>query len=168
MCYFHSDHFADPLQLKGLASLFRIEPFFFRITHKHALIRAPLQYYETINMFTRISTRGICIRRFPYHPTNLAMTYCVRGITSKCKICRKNKISLDLFIQEMEFIMIEPNIVARAGYVISLRGRIVGCRTRQFWVPYIKIVLKNTNRMLRKTIIAGKYTKNKKGKLDSS
>src|SRR5262249_43390075 len=99
----HGNKVADAFQLDGLSAFLWIEALYFRLTHEHAVIRAPLKHHQSVDMFAGVGAGCPFVRGFADHPADLPVTDGANRITAKIKIGRQDKVALYLLVYKMKF-----------------------------------------------------------------
>ena len=99
-------------------------------------------------MFTGIGAGRSRVRGFADHPADLAVTDRPRRVARKGEVGREDEVPLHFFVDELVFVMIEPDVVACAFYVIGLGSLIIGGVSGQLRVSDIHMVIEDPYRML--------------------
>ena len=88
------------------------------------------------------------VRGFTDHPADLAVTNSPRRVAGKGEVSGEDEVTLHLLIDELVFVMIEPDIVPGAFDIIGLGSLIIGGVSGQFRVADVHVVIEDTYRML--------------------
>ena len=104
---------------------------------------AKLEGGEAISVLHRIYVGGIAIQALPNHPAYLAVV--IDPGAEEFRPGIEDKIPLHFFPDELELVMVGPDIIASAGNNILSGGRNIGCRPWFDICPYVPVVFEDTD-----------------------